>query len=71
AQDGAADVAEVQRAVERRDRFDSSRGTSPLRVADDAVELDTTELDIDAVVGRLRELAVQRGMVAMAVWGRR
>ena len=71
AQDGAADVAEVQRAVERRDRFDSSRGASPLCVADDAVELDTTELDIDAVVGRLRELAVQRGMVAMAVWGRR
>ncbi|HEX2299509.1 MAG TPA: (d)CMP kinase [Pseudonocardiaceae bacterium] len=69
AQDGAADVAEVQRAVERRDRFDSSRVASPLRVADDAVELDTTELDVDAVVGRLRELAVQRGMVAMAVWG--
>lgn len=71
AQDGARDVAEVQRAVERRDRFDSSRVASPLRVADDAVELDTTELDIDAVVSRLRELAVQRGMVAMAVWGRR
>ncbi len=71
AQDGVDDVAEVRRAVERRDRFDSSRTASPMRTADDAVELDTTELDIDTVVGRLRELAVQRGMVAMAVWGRR
>ncbi|MGH4014953.1 MAG: (d)CMP kinase [Pseudonocardiaceae bacterium] len=69
AQDGVDDVAEVRRAVERRDRFDSSRAASPLRPADDAVELDTTELDIDAVLGMLRELAVQREMVAMAVWG--
>lgn len=69
AQDGAEDVAEVRRAVERRDRIDSSRAVSPLCAADDAVELDTTDLDIDAVVGRLRELTVQRGMVAMAAWG--
>lgn len=68
AQDGLDDVVEVRRAVERRDRFDSSRAVSPLRAADDAVELDTTALDVDAVVDMLRELVVQRGMLVAAVW---
>jgi cytidylate kinase len=62
AQDGV-DVAEVRRVVERRDRLDSSRAASPMRAADDAVELDTTALDVDAVLGRLRELVVARGLV--------
>lgn len=68
AQDGLDDVAEVRRAVERRDRLDSSRAVSPLRAADDAVELDTTALDVDAVLARLCELVVQRGMVTVGVW---
>lgn len=70
AQDGVADVAEVRRAVERRDRFDSSRAVSPLRAAEDAVELDTTALGIEDVVGRLRELVLRRGLIAMAARGR-
>jgi cytidylate kinase len=70
AQDGVEDVAEVRRAVERRDLLDSSRVASPLRAAEDAVELDTTALDVDAVLGRLHELVVQRGLLAMAAWGR-
>ncbi|MGH3931978.1 MAG: (d)CMP kinase [Pseudonocardiaceae bacterium] len=68
AQDGLDDVAEVRRAVERRDRLDSSRAVSPLRAAEDAVELDTTALDVDAVLDRLRRLVAQRGMVTAAVW---
>lgn len=68
-QDGVDDLAEVRRAVERRDRFDSSRAASPLCAADDAVELDTTTLDIDAVLRRLHELAVARGLVVSAVRG--
>jgi len=39
----AADIA-------RRDYVDSTRSASPLAVADDAVRLDTTGKDIDAVV---------------------
>jgi cytidylate kinase len=42
----AADLA-------RRDRLDSTRAIDPLTRADDAVELDTTGLDIDEVVTRL------------------
>ncbi|GAA4014718.1 (d)CMP kinase [Allokutzneria multivorans] len=43
--------------VQRRDRYDSTRSVSPLRMAEDAIELDTTELDIDGVLARLLELA--------------
>ncbi|HVE95943.1 MAG TPA: (d)CMP kinase [Pseudonocardiaceae bacterium] len=70
AQDGVEDVTEVRRAVERRDRLDSSRAVSPLRAAEDAVELDTTALDVNAVLARVYELVVQRGLLAMAAWGR-
>lgn len=70
AQDGIDDVAEIHRDVERRDRYDSSRATSPLCAAEDAVELDTTALDVDAVVGRLQELVIDRALVATGGWGR-
>jgi cytidylate kinase len=42
--------------IDRRDRADSSRTASPLSRAADAVELDTTHLDIDNVVNRLVDL---------------
>lgn len=71
AQDGTEDVTEVRRAVERRDRFDSSRAASPLRAAEDAVELDTTELGIDEVLSGLHELVTARGLIAMALRGGR
>jgi cytidylate kinase len=66
-QDGIDDVAAVQAAVERRDRFDASRESSPMCAAADAIVLDTTALDVDAVLARLRELAVARGLVMPAV----
>ncbi len=44
-------------ALERRDRFDSSRQVSPLRPADDALVIDTSELTIDEVVAMVVELA--------------
>jgi CMP/dCMP kinase len=39
--------------LRRRDDFDSGRRFSPLRRARDAVEIDTTQLDIEQVVKRL------------------
>jgi cytidylate kinase len=42
--------------LSRRDRLDSSRATSPLAAAADAVVLDTSELGIADVVTRLAEL---------------
>ncbi|MFI1003624.1 (d)CMP kinase [Streptomyces galbus] len=44
------DVRATQEALVARDRIDSSRKTSPLAKADDAVEVDTTELTLDQVV---------------------
>ncbi|WP_199615039.1 (d)CMP kinase [Paenibacillus alkalitolerans] len=43
-------------AIEKRDRSDSERETSPLRRADDAVEIDTSNLHIDEVVDRILAL---------------
>lgn len=40
----------VAEALRRRDTFDSTRATSPLRPADDAVHLDTTHLSLHEVV---------------------
>jgi len=41
--------------VEQRDRLDSTRAVSPLKTADDAVVIDTTELTVDEVVTRILE----------------
>ncbi len=58
AQVGAGDVNAVQSDLARRDGLDSSRATSPLAVADDALHLDTTELSIEQVVDALYRLAI-------------
>ena len=60
---GAADPSGTQADLARRDRLDSSRTASPLRPAEDAVEVDTSTLDIDGVLARLQELAEDRGLV--------
>jgi cytidylate kinase len=52
-----ADEEAVAADIERRDTLDSNRAASPLVQAADAIELDTTDLDVDQVVERLVELA--------------
>lgn len=51
---------DVLEQVNRRDAIDSSRDVAPLRRAEDAVLLDTTEMSEDDVVGRILELAQKR-----------
>ena len=51
------DLAAVAADIRRRDELDSTRAASPLVQAADAIELDTTDLDIDEVVGRLADFA--------------
>ncbi|GHF50146.1 MULTISPECIES: (d)CMP kinase [Streptomyces] len=46
----AADLAATQAALVKRDAADSGRKTSPLAKADDAIEVDTTELTLDQVI---------------------
>lgn len=52
-----SDIAVLQEEIALRDKRDSEREVSPLRQADDALYLDTTEMTIDQVVVRLMELA--------------
>jgi cytidylate kinase len=63
----AAAQQDVQAAVAadlaRRDRLDSTRATSPLAPAPDAVQLDSSTLDADAVVARVLDLARTAGLV--------
>ncbi|MHC4618909.1 MAG: (d)CMP kinase [Planctomycetota bacterium] len=46
-------LEQIQNAIEERDRSDKSRGVGPLKPADDAAVIDTTDLSIDEVVERL------------------
>jgi len=54
------DVAEVEASIIERDRRDSTRESSPLLLAEDAIELDTSDLDIDEVVAEVVRLAEER-----------
>jgi cytidylate kinase len=50
----------IRRDLAARDAQDSGRATAPLRRADDAVIVDSTDMDIDAVVRTVVELARAR-----------
>jgi len=63
-QGGTDDYASVLESVRRRDRTDAARAASPLRAADDARVVETDEMEFDAVVGLISELA-ERSMGAM------
>ena len=52
----ATDVTATAADMARRDRYDSSRATDPLRQASDAIEVDTTGLSIDEVVSHVLDL---------------
>jgi cytidylate kinase len=59
-----ADLDAVLADVRRRDGLDSTRATSPLHAAPDAVVLDTDELSVDAVLEKLLALAHERGLLS-------
>ena len=51
-----ADLEEIKKSIARRDKLDSEREHSPLKKAEDAVLIDTTELSIDEVLKKLISL---------------
>jgi cytidylate kinase len=55
-----AEVDATRASMLRRDHLDSSRLTSPLRRADDAVEIDATDLTLDEVVEAVSRLVLDR-----------
>ena len=54
---GSIDYEEVLADLRRRDEADSSRATSPLRAADDAVRIDSTGRYIEDVIDQICALA--------------
>lgn len=53
-------IEEVKEALMKRDLQDSTRKESPLKKAEDAVEIDTTDLTNDSTVDRVIELLKER-----------
>lgn len=46
-------LAKIKKSIARRDKLDSEREHSPLKKAEDAVLLDTTDLSIDQVIEKM------------------
>lgn len=59
---GTAPLDDVAADLARRDGLDSSRATNPLAAAADAVHLDSSALDADAVTNAVLELAARAGL---------
>ena len=55
------DIKEIEQDIIDRDYRDMNREVSPLKQAEDAVLLDSSELDIDGVVERMKEIIRQAG----------
>jgi cytidylate kinase len=53
-------IQELVDDIEKRDQYDSSREISPLRKAEDAVEVDTSQMTIDDQVSRIIEIVNQK-----------
>jgi len=56
------DATEIRAAQDERDRRDTARVHGALKAADDAVEIDTSDLALDEVVTRVADLAAERGL---------
>jgi cytidylate kinase len=57
---GTGELDEVRREIEIRDERDTNRATAPLRKADDAVLLDSSDLPLADVVDRLYAIVRER-----------
>ncbi|MBQ6538025.1 MAG: (d)CMP kinase, partial [Eubacterium sp.] len=53
---GPADLEKIKKDIEARDYQDMNREVSPLKKADDAIEVDTSDMTIDEVVDKICSL---------------
>jgi cytidylate kinase len=56
------DFEKLKKEIEDRDYRDIHRDNSPLKKADDAVEVDTSELNVDEVVKKILDIAESKGL---------
>lgn len=54
-----ADIDEIKADIERRDYQDMNRDISPLKQAEDAVFLDTSDMNIEQVINEVKNLVAQ------------
>ena len=64
--DSTDDYDGVLADVRRRDHLDSTRAVSPLRAADDAIVVDSSDMTETEVVAHLLDLVEQRAGAAMS-----
>jgi GTP-binding protein len=57
----------VAQSLTSRDEIDSTRKTSPLVMASDAVHIDSTELDLNETIERVWELLVERSLLGLPI----
>lgn len=55
-----SDLKTIEQEIQKRDDQDTHRANSPLRKADDAVEIDTSDMTIDQVVDTLYRTVLQK-----------
>lgn len=55
-EDNSVSYEKILYDMKKRDEQDSTRENSPLKIADDAIVIDTTNMDIDAVTNKIIEL---------------
>ena len=53
----------VRLQVDERDQRDTERQVAPLLPADDAIQIDTSEMSADAVLLQLLEITVVKGLL--------
>ena len=56
----SADLEEIEKDIQARDKQDMNRKESPLRQAEDAILIDTSDMTIEEVTDRILKLAAER-----------
>lgn len=56
----SVDIKQLEKEIEERDYRDMNREYAPLKKAEDAVEVDTSNMNIDEVVDELYRLAIEK-----------
>lgn len=58
-----ANIAQITQDIKERDERDAGRKTAPLKPADDAIVIDTSDLDIQAVCKKAEALLWEKGIM--------
>ena len=64
---GGESVSEVSDSLAQRDHLDSTRKSSPLTRAEDAIEIDSTELSLEETAQRIWELLKRRRLLGLPI----